>query len=217
MQTKEKPAKKGTIPAKGGPSPKELAVVRQKHVLKIATSEFFERGFDGTTIDRIAVLAEASKATIYKRYRSKEELFEAVVLEVASNIATHPVKFDESDIEGSLRAWGKAAYKTSTSRQAVELLRLIIAEGAKQPELVRHIREIYIERSIGELIQFFSLLRKHNRIIDTDPAELAISFSLNVLGGFRHLLGVSETPGAVSKRIENAVVIFSQGCMRNSR
>ncbi len=40
---------------------------------------FLERGFDGASIDEIAVEAHAGKPTIYARYPGKEALFSAVV------------------------------------------------------------------------------------------------------------------------------------------
>lgn len=195
-------------------APKQLAVVRQEHLLKIATTEFLGRGFDGASIDGIAQLAAVSKATIYKYYRNKEALFEAVVDAIADSLAMEPVELDASDVEGSLRAWGKAFQRANSSRQSVEVTRLIIAEAAKQPELVGKIRKNQIDHALDDLIRFFSLLQKQKKIIAIDPVELATNFSLAVSGGFRNLLGVSDTSRIVTRRIDNAVTMFLHGCLR---
>lgn len=54
---------------------------RRQSILCSARDVFFEKGLQNTTMDEIAERAELSKGTLYLYYRSKEDLYLAVVVE----------------------------------------------------------------------------------------------------------------------------------------
>ena len=58
---------------------REFAGEVEERILDAASKVFLERGFDGASIDEIAVEAHAGKPTIYARYPGKEALFSAVL------------------------------------------------------------------------------------------------------------------------------------------
>jgi AcrR family transcriptional regulator len=51
---------------------------KDQRILKVATKVFAEQGFYGAETQQIADLADVGKGTVYRYYRSKEELFLAV-------------------------------------------------------------------------------------------------------------------------------------------
>ncbi|MDQ1035329.1 AcrR family transcriptional regulator [Streptomyces sp. V3I8] len=53
----------------------------RRRLLDAATTEFAAYGIAGARIDRISAAAHVNKAQIYKYYRSKDELFDAVFTE----------------------------------------------------------------------------------------------------------------------------------------
>lgn len=55
------------------------ASTRRDHLINVACDLFSEHGFHGTGIDRILAVAGVSKKTLYKHFRSKEELILAVL------------------------------------------------------------------------------------------------------------------------------------------
>jgi AcrR family transcriptional regulator len=55
-------------------------------ILKMATREFAEKGYDGSRVDEIAELTETSKRMIYYYYGDKEGLFQAVLEECYTSI-----------------------------------------------------------------------------------------------------------------------------------
>lgn len=55
-------------------------------ILKMAISEFSEKGYDGARVDEIAELTETSKRMIYYYYGNKEGLFHAVLEECYTGI-----------------------------------------------------------------------------------------------------------------------------------
>jgi len=60
---------------KGRPRSEE----KRQRILQSAISLFLDKGFDGTSMDEIAVLAEVSKQTVYSHFKNKAELFVAAI------------------------------------------------------------------------------------------------------------------------------------------
>lgn len=52
---------------------------RRRQILGVASEQFAEKGFMGTTTRELARACGVSEAVIYKHYKSKESLFEAVL------------------------------------------------------------------------------------------------------------------------------------------
>ncbi|MEW2068083.1 TetR family transcriptional regulator [Streptomyces sp. NPDC007346] len=68
----------------------------RRRLLDTATAEFAAYGIAGARIDRISADAQVNKAQIYKYYRSKDELFDAVFAEHVERIVeTVPVTGDD--------------------------------------------------------------------------------------------------------------------------
>src|SRR5580698_4642389 len=70
-------AKRATV--RFGRPPKELAGEVDERILDAARQVFLERGFEGASIDEIAVVARSGKPTIYARFRDKRALFTGVM------------------------------------------------------------------------------------------------------------------------------------------
>ena len=69
------------------PTRKEREVeFRRKAIVEAAREVFSENGYDGTTIDAVAERSEFAKATLYKFFRTKEELYLSVVEDVFREI-----------------------------------------------------------------------------------------------------------------------------------
>lgn len=68
---------------------------RKKVIIESAREIFSQKGYDGTTIDEVAKRAELAKATLYKFFPTKEELYLGVVEDVfreINEIATESMK-----------------------------------------------------------------------------------------------------------------------------
>lgn len=59
---------------------------RRRSIVEAAREVFSEKGFDGTTIDNVAAKSEFAKATLYKFFRTKEDLYMSVVENVFTEI-----------------------------------------------------------------------------------------------------------------------------------
>lgn len=56
-------------------APMRLTDQKRESIVQAAIAEFGDRGFEVTSMDRIAARAEVSKRTVYNHFPSKEELF----------------------------------------------------------------------------------------------------------------------------------------------
>ena len=61
------------------PSPEPRASASRDRILAAATAEFGLRGFEGTTVDRIAARARLNKAMIYYHFDNKRALYSSVL------------------------------------------------------------------------------------------------------------------------------------------
>ncbi len=52
---------------------------RRQQLIEIAKSLFAERGYDGTSIEEIALRANVSKPVVYEHFGGKEGLYAVVV------------------------------------------------------------------------------------------------------------------------------------------
>ncbi|MCL4511646.1 MAG: TetR/AcrR family transcriptional regulator [Bacteroidetes bacterium] len=59
---------------------------RRKAIVEAAREVFSEKGYNGTTIDNVAARAEFAKATLYKFFKNKEDLYLSVVEDVFREI-----------------------------------------------------------------------------------------------------------------------------------
>lgn len=123
----------------------EQKALRPTQILDAAFEEFVKTGFTATRVEDIAERVGVTKGTIYVYFDTKERLFEAMIEHIS-------VPFEEilatlQTLEGGcgerlLGFLGILYDHLVEDRKARELLRFVIAEGPKFPELIdRHHHE----------------------------------------------------------------------------
>ncbi len=139
-----------------------------RQIMDGATRIFDEQGFEGASVDMIAETADVSKATLYKYFANKQELFKAVIqrqCEVYSERIAELSKVD-GGLEDNLRAIAGNISQTVTSPLLTNLFRLAVAETTRFPDIARTFYES-APRAGENLIA--AILQKH-----IDSGELAI-------------------------------------------
>ena len=174
--------------SRGRPT-KADAPARRAELIEVAARAFLTNGYEGTSIDAIAAAARVSKATIYARFGSKENLF--------SEIGLHSVSGMRSDLHGiptagrdpedvlfdfALRIAGEVADPERTAT-----LRLAIACRPRFPEVAR-IVHAHIADTIRPLTDYIATLQAGGRAGGGDAAQLAAHFINLANGGLRFLL-----------------------------
>lgn len=112
-----------------------LAATNRESVLVAATQLFLENGYDRTSLARIAQRAAVSRATLFKQFPTKAALFEATVLAAGRSPAPEPIDVPSEDFCAGLVALGRAYAELLTRPEMVALMRTVIAESPRFPEL----------------------------------------------------------------------------------
>jgi AcrR family transcriptional regulator len=111
---------------------------RPAEITKAALTEFSRKGYDAARIDDVAKRAGVSKGLLYLYFRTKEELFKAVVRSFISpriQALEDAVRDTQLSAEDFLRGPFLEFAKQLPKSPARVLVRLVIAEGPKYPDL----------------------------------------------------------------------------------
>ncbi|SHN76775.1 TetR/AcrR family transcriptional regulator [Bradyrhizobium erythrophlei] len=157
---REEPARRKS-PARAtvrlGRPPKEMEGEVEERILDAAHKVFLERGFEGSSIDEIAVAARSGKPTIYARIGDKRALFTAVVMrDVVGRIAQFKSDMSiDGTIEERLVRVAIAMLQWTLESERMALLRLAIAEVNRFPEIAsqvsRNAQKLSTEVAVGFL------------------------------------------------------------------
>ncbi|RLL66069.1 TetR/AcrR family transcriptional regulator [Streptomyces sp. Z26] len=131
---------------------RRLARQKREAITSAATELFLERGYDGTSLARIAEAAEVSKSTLFKQFPTKAALFEAIVTESwqrdADDTAERP---PAGDPHSGLTTIGRRYADLIGQPRMAGLFRIVIAELPRFPELGR------MQFQLGKLPYFASV------------------------------------------------------------
>ena len=190
---------------------------KRQAILDAATRAFIAHGYNGTSMEAIAEAAPVSKPTLYNHFKSKQDLFAAVIEcrceALLGTLAS--VQTGLNDPVAGLRAIASAFIDLVYANEAIQLYRLIIAEQQHFPELGEL---IYRSGPVPVLRQMSSYLAElHARgILNIADLETSSHLFLDMLKGdqhFRCLLGLQSGLSDAEKRhlIDAAVSLFLKG------
>ncbi|MEH2394175.1 MAG: TetR/AcrR family transcriptional regulator [Nostoc sp.] len=107
-------------------------------ILQGAMQEFLAHGYTGASMDRVAVGAGVSKATVYSHFHDKEGLFKALMEQLArkrfeSVFGTQPLEGEPHIVLRELLT--KALTQMLNDKEFQGFQRVLIGESARFPEL----------------------------------------------------------------------------------
>ncbi|MCP2635520.1 TetR/AcrR family transcriptional regulator [Microbacterium sp. HD4P20] len=114
---------------------REVAATNRAAILDAATGLFLDVGYDRTSLARVAGAAGVSKATLFKQFPTKAELFEATVLAAGDTPDSEPIEPPSGDFHAGLVSLGTAYAELLSRPRMDDLIRAVIAESARFPEL----------------------------------------------------------------------------------
>jgi AcrR family transcriptional regulator len=112
-----------------------VAATNRVAILDAATGLFLELGYDRTSLARVAESAGVSKATLFKQFPTKAELFEATVLAAGDTPDSELVDPPSGDFHAGLVVLGLAYVELLSRPRMADLIRTVIAETPRFPEL----------------------------------------------------------------------------------
>ena len=184
--------------------------VKRASIVGGAKHVFLRHGFEGASMDGIAAAAGVSKMTVYRYFRSKEELFAGVIRDLCERIIDEDLeRMLERRPEEALRGFARKMVTILFARDTVELHRIVIAESRRFPALGRLFYKSGPEACIAMLAAYLERHSSRKTPNLRNPRRTAEEF-LELLRGYAHLrvlLGVQKTLSALEleENIEGAV------------
>jgi len=156
----------------GRPRTDQAGEVEQR-VLDAASQLFLSQGFGRTSFDQVAQEARASKTTLYTRYPTKTDLFEAVVRRQTAALLTH---FEDSpsggeDVEARLVVLGAQLADLTLTEDSIALMRVTAAEAETMPDAARTGFQI----GFGACVRYIADGLAADTVLDSDSASKEVS------------------------------------------
>ncbi|MBD2338351.1 TetR/AcrR family transcriptional regulator [Calothrix sp. FACHB-156] len=152
---------------------RESSVEKVEQILQGAMQEFLKHGYAGTSMDKVAVAAGVSKATVYSHFQDKEELFKVLLEHLSrqkfnSIFGTEPLQGEPTIV---LRHLGTKALELMVAdQQHRALMRVLIGESGRFPELAQMCVRAMIKPVVETLTQYVA---SHPELKINDPEAVA--------------------------------------------
>ncbi len=149
-QAKERETSSANKPARPRGRPAQEVSQRRQAILNAALAEFAANGFAATRLDDVARRADVAKGTIYLYFRDKESLFKELVRTMLSPLtgAIEAAAMRELPIRALIELILDTFVTEIYGTRRKDVVRLIIAEGARFPELA----EFYYREVIARVL-----------------------------------------------------------------
>jgi TetR/AcrR family transcriptional regulator, mexJK operon transcriptional repressor len=186
---------------------------RRDAILTIAAGLFRKHGYARTTMSEISKTMGGSKGTLWRHFKSKEDLYASVVDHETTTFCEglRNIVDPNSDGISPLRKVCTGILDEMTSPAVVMLHRLVIAEAGNFP----NIGKLLYDRTtvhVCKYLEDFLPGPVECNICDADrPAAARLLFSLLLAGCYQHLLiGILERahPKAIAADVDRAVDVF---------
>jgi TetR/AcrR family transcriptional regulator, mexJK operon transcriptional repressor len=148
----------------------------RERIRAAARQLFLQQGYQATSMDAIRLMAGvSSKETLYRHYASKEELFVDVMGHLTmeqpgffATIAALPEPHDLPALHQALTTLAREILTLMTQPEYLPLLRILIAETARFPQLGSMFFATVPQRGLGIIMGLLGVAREYGVIGDAD-------------------------------------------------
>jgi len=156
-------------------------------ILSAGRDLFLSQGYQGTSVDQIAAVAEVSKQTVYKHFGDKQELLLAIVNEALDSTVTpflgRIAKLaDTDDLEADLVTLAGEYLRAVLAEPVVQLRRLVVGEANRVPALAQLYYEQAPTRALAAFADCMGRLHDRGLLSAPEPAVAAEHFAFLVVG-----------------------------------
>jgi TetR/AcrR family transcriptional regulator, mexJK operon transcriptional repressor len=187
---------------------------KAQEILQAAREVFVAKGFEATSMDAVAKTARVSKATVYAHFRSKSDLFAAIVAQVAGRLTGEIEALMEArlPLREALMRIGSRFLEVLVDPERVRMFRMMVAEADRFPELGRIFYRAGPLVMQDRLADFLSEAAGEGKLSIGD-AGLAARQLLSLIKSDMHLrclfdTGTRLTAAECEKQVAAAVEVF---------
>ena len=128
---------------------------KRKDIMDAARRLFLQHGFHGTSMDALAKEAGVSKATLYSHFEDKDALYRALI-----NDKMADYKVDDFtdmlnwDVASDLQLIAKHMLDLIFDPEALDMLRMVIAEGRTGSGVAALFKEVGPQRLLSQISEY---------------------------------------------------------------
>jgi AcrR family transcriptional regulator len=192
--------------------PKPQRDERREIILATALQVFMEQGYAAASMSTIAARLGGSKGTLYNYFRSKAELFVAVIQNRCDLQQNQLFDVHESDLKGYLREVAGRFARLMMTEETLSIHRIVVAEAVRFPEIGQALYEAGPLRGKARLMAYLEQAMAEGRMKQADPERAAEqAMELSLAGMYRRRLwnvGPPPTEAQIDATIEAGLATF---------
>ena len=188
---------------------------RRDGILDVARDCFLADGYAATSMSTIAARLGGSKGTLYNYFKSKEELFEAVMQRQCGALAEtlFDVDHDGDDVRERLQHFAGKFLTLLLTPESLGIHRVVVGESGRFPELGRMFYDMGPKVILTKIAGYLSDLMDQGVLRRADPFVAAQQFKDLTISGVLQprTWGVIEgdmTDAEIEDQVNNAVDTF---------
>jgi AcrR family transcriptional regulator len=171
-------------------------------ILEATRELLIEVGVHGLTVEGVAARAGVAKTTVYRRWRSKEELALAVLLQMVNEIVTVP---DLGNVRDELIAFVNVAVRILGTTLMGRVMQGLVSDLAANEELGKAFREQIVSLRLAEVRRLIGRAIERGEV----RSDVDVVLIHELLFGpvyYRLLLSGGKLDGRLAERIVDAVL-----------
>lgn len=169
-----------------GTAEHQKSVKKAETILEGAMQEFLAHGYAATSMDRVAVAAKVSKATVYSYFQDKEGLFTALIQRLArerfrTRLNPQNPQFLEGEPRIVLRRLATEILdNTIGDSQFQDFIRIVVGESGRFPELAR----AYVHNIAKPIVEILGQYLASNSQLKLPDPEATVRVFMGTLAYF---------------------------------
>lgn len=187
-------------------------------LVEAAAVEFQANSFAATTMGNVAQRAGISTKTMYRLIPCKADLFKKVISDRIGRfmLQVDPVELDKYDLEEAVEHILISFGTLTLNKETIALLRLVIGESDRMPELAAAYHEIAVVQTTNAMVGWLERQRERGLLKVDDLATAALSLKGMMILDLQRaaLLGMIEMPTReeIQARAKFCARLFLDGC-----
>ncbi len=197
-----------------------MAKDTKKRILESALKLFSEKGYLGAATKDIATTAGVSEVTLFRHFQTKENLFIKVIehFSFLPKLKELTLELEDKPVEDSLKLLAMAFLERLRVKKA--LIRIILSELPRYPEIIRDSYQKIIEDILKELSLYFKRLQERGLLRESIPSQIFAQAFLGLFFSYFHskeIKGLNFKEGPSEEEvIKHYVDIFLKGVLKEA-
>ena len=176
---------------------------RESEILEACTDLLLEVGYDRLTMDAGARRAQASKATLYRRWESKPAL--VIDALVRAKGMPHPIGVDTGTLRGDLLATFCGRHGLANER-STGVMGAVIPALTTDEEFARHFREVFIAPKVEASHQIYARAIERGEISGDHDLDIITPALAGVVLHRTYVLGVAPTDDVIERIVDHLIL-----------